>query len=57
MKKAAKEIKSLEPRALYLYCYGHSLNLAVADTLKSVKVMSDVMGHALEICKFLKYSP
>ena len=57
MKKAAKEIKSIEPRALYLHCYGHSLNLAVADTLKGVKVMSDVMDHALEICKLLKYSP
>jgi len=57
MKKAAKEIKSLESRALYLHCYRHSLNLAVADTLKGVKVMSDVMDHALEICKLLKYSP
>ena len=42
MKKVAREIKSIEPRALYLHCYGHSLNLAVADTLKSIKVMSDV---------------
>jgi len=24
MKKAAKEIKVMEPRALYLHCYGHS---------------------------------
>ena len=40
MKKAAREIKVIEPWALYLHCYGHSLNLAVADTLKSVKVMS-----------------
>ena len=52
-----KKIKFLEPCALYLHCYGHSLNLAVADALKFVKVMSDVMDHALEICKLLKYSP
>ena len=57
IKKAAKEIKSIEPRALYLHCYGHSLNLAVADTFKGVKVISDVMDHALEICMLLKYSP
>ena len=57
MKKAAKEIKAIEPHALYLHCYGHSLNLAVGDTLKSVKVMSDVIDHSLEICKLLKYSP
>ena len=57
MKKAAKEIKVVEPRALYLHCFGHSLNLAVADTMKGVKVMSDVLDHALEICKLLKFSP
>ena len=56
-KKVAREIKGIEPRALYLHCYGHSLNLAVADTLKSIKVMSDVLDHALEICKLLKFSP
>lgn len=54
MKKAAREI---EPRALYLHCFGHSLNLAVADTLKGFKVMSDVLDHVLEICKLLKFSP
>ena len=57
MKKVAKKIKDVEPHALYLHCFGHSLNLAVADTLKGVKVMSDVLDHALEICKLLKFSP
>ena len=57
MKKAAKEITAVEPRALYLHCFEHSLNLAVADTLKGVKVMSDVLDYALEICKLLKLSP
>ena len=38
MKKAAAEIKSLESRALYLHCYGHSLNLAVSDTLKQGRI-------------------
>ena len=56
MKKAAKEIKAVEPRALYLHCFRHSLNLAVADTSKGVKVMSDTLDHALEICKLLKFS-
>lgn len=57
MKKASKEIKAIEPRALYLHSYGHSLNLAVADTLKCIKPMSDVLDHAMEICKLLKFSP
>jgi len=57
MKKVASEIKSTEPHALYLHCYGHSLNLAVSDTFKNVKCLCDAMDMALEICKLLKYSP
>ena len=57
MKKVATEIKSTEPCALYLHCFGHSLNLAVSDTFKTVKCMCDVMDMVLEICKLLKYSP
>ena len=49
MKKVAKEIKCIEPRALYLHCNGHSLNLAVADTSKGTTIMSDVLDHGLEI--------
>ena len=57
MKKAAAEIKSLESCALYLHYYGHSLNLAVSDTLKGIKPMSHALDNAQEICKLLKYSP
>ena len=32
MKRVASDIQKLEPWALYLHCYGHSLNLAVANT-------------------------
>ena len=54
MKLVASDIQKLEPRALYLHCYGH---LAVSDTLKSIKCMCDALDVALEICKLLKYSP
>ncbi len=58
MKKTAEEIKAIEPKAaLYLHCYGHSLNLAVSDTVKEVKPMSDALDHSLEICKLIKFSP
>ena len=39
-----------------MHCFGHSLNLAVADTLKEVKPMSNTLDHCLEICKLLKFS-
>ena len=54
MKRVASDIQKLEPRALYLHFYGHSLNLAVSDTLKSIKCMCDALDLALEICKLLK---
>ena len=57
MKRVASDIHKLEPRALYLHCYNHSLNFAVSDTLKSIKCMCDALDVALEICKLLKYSP
>ncbi len=57
MKKTAEEIKAIEPKALYLHCCGHSLNLAVSDTVKEVKPMSDALDHSLKICKLIKFSP
>ena len=32
--RVATQILSLERRAVYMHCFGHALNLAVADTLK-----------------------
>ena len=29
----AKQIMDMEPRAIYLHCYGHALNLACQETL------------------------
>ena len=57
MKKAAKAIKEVETKAFYLHCYGHSLNLAVADTLKHVTPLLSTLDHCLEICKLIKFSP
>ena len=57
MKKAAKAIKKVEPKALYVHFYGHSLNLAVADTLKHVTPLSSTLDHCLVLCKLIKFSP
>ena len=45
-----------EPRAIYTQCYGHSLNLACQDTIRSVKVVKDALDTTFEISKLLKYS-
>ena len=35
----AKQISSEESRAVFIHCYGHALNLAVADTIKQIEMM------------------
>lgn len=56
MKKVAKTIQEIQPKALYLHCFGHSLNLAVSDTLRQVTPLSSTLDHCLEICKLIKFS-
>ena len=53
----ATQIKSVNGKCLYTHCYGHVLNLAVADAIKSVKCMSDALDTVREIGKLVKKSP
>lgn len=45
----AAQIPIVEPRALYMHCYGHSLNLAMCDTIKNCKLTRDAMDITHEI--------
>ena len=54
---AATEILSLERRAVCMHCFGHALNLAVADTLKQSRVFREALKIAYEITKLIEYSP
>ena len=53
----AKKISDLESRAIYTHCYGHSLNLAYMDTIKSSKVMQEALDITGETTKLVKLSP
>ena len=53
----AKRICDLEPRAVFIHCFGHSLNLAASDAIKQSKLMSDALETTHEITKLIKYSP
>ena len=53
----ATQILTMEPRALYTHCYGHSLNLAMCDTIKNCKLTRDAMDVTHEISKLVKFSP
>ena len=45
-----------EPRALLTHCYGHALNLAVADAIKQSKVCRDALDIAFEVSKLIRFS-
>ena len=53
----ASQILALESRALYTHCYGHSLNLAMCDTIKKCKLTRDALNAVYEISKLIKFSP
>ena len=53
----ATQISREEKRALYTHCFGHALNLAVADAIKQSKVCRYAMETAFEINKLIKFSP
>ena len=61
MSGARKGVVSLitkeESRALCTHCYGHALNLAVADTVKQSKICKDALDTAFEITRLIKFSP
>ena len=50
----AKILMDEEPRAVYTHCYGHSLNLAIGDSIKSCKVMQSSLDVVFEISKLIK---
>ena len=42
---------------MFTHCYGHSLNLAVGDTVTQSKVMKSTLEMVNEISKLIKKSP
>ena len=53
----AKQLSDEESRAVYTHCYGHSLNLAAADSIKNSKIMKDALDVTYEVSKLIKFSP
>ena len=52
----AVQILQVEPRALYIHYYGHSLNLACQDVIRAIKPIKNALDTAFELSKLLKYS-
>ena len=54
---SCKQLCDEEPRALYLHCHGHALDLAAGDVIKECKVTKDALDVTYEILKLVKFSP
>ena len=53
----AKQFSDKETKAIYTHCNGHTLNLAVGDTVKKSKIMRDALDTTYEMSKLVKFSP
>lgn len=46
-----------EPRALYVHCSAHNLNLVVQDALEKISTVRNFIGSAKDIINFIRNSP
>ena len=53
----SKRVSDIEPRAIYTHCYGHALNLACSDSIRSCKMLRNALDVTKEITKLIKESP
>ena len=55
VKGAITIILNKYPKAKYVYCRSHVLNLSIVNAYK-ITLIQNIMGILLEICIFIKYS-
>ena len=55
-KGAAVCIQATSPRAVYVHCAAHTLNLCVVSAC-SIQMVKNMMGTMVEICLFFSNSP
>lgn len=51
------KVQEENPKAVYIHCYAHTLQLGVRDTSRSVDVISDALDLTSEISELVKRSP
>ena len=51
------KFQEIEPRAVYIHCNGHLLNLATSDCVKDSTILKDTLSIAYEITKLVNLSP
>ena len=54
--EVATHINEIEPHAHLTNCHGHTLQLAVGETITAKEIMKDTIDAAFELNKLTKYS-
>ncbi|XP_060861856.1 zinc finger MYM-type protein 1-like [Metopolophium dirhodum] len=49
--------KEIEPRALFVHCQAHSLNLVTQDSMRNVEKARDILNFIRELITFIKQLP
>ncbi|XP_022159917.1 zinc finger MYM-type protein 1-like [Myzus persicae] len=49
--------KEIEPKALFVHCQAHSLNLVTQDSMRNVEKARDLLNFIRELITFIKQSP
>ena len=44
------------PKALYIHCFCHSLNLAVQDASRNINIIRSTLDTVLELSNLIRYS-
>ena len=57
VKGLAARMKEVSPRSVYIHCHAHLLNLAVKDTMSSIKILKDTLGTVQSLYNFIEASP
>jgi len=53
----ASKIAAVEPRAVYIHCTSHHLNLALQDSVHHVTIIRDALDVTREMINFIRCSP
>lgn len=53
----SQRISSLEPRAVYVHCLAHSLNLALQDSARALPLYRDMLEYVKDIVNLIRMSP
>ena len=52
-----KKLLSIEPRAIFVHCTAHNLNLVVQDAMQNIDTVRDFLAVLRELISFVRQSP